>query len=152
MRQPLQVLVYPVRVRGAGWEFLLLRRRRSKGGFWQGVTGGVEEVETVREAAARELFEETGFTRSALEPIGHFYVFPLRTENRKRYRGNVVEVTEIVFVAFVEGSEDPALDGREHSRWRWCSLEEGLGMLKWPDSVEALRRSDAFVKAYLMVG
>ena len=152
MRQPLQVLVYPVRVSGAEWEFLMLRRRKSKGGFWQGVTGGVEEGETLREAAARELFEETGFTPAVLERIGHSYVFPVRMEKRGRYRGSVVEVTEVVFVAFVEGTEDPSLDRKEHSRWRWCRVDEGLELLLWAENVEALKRSDWFVRAWLMVG
>ena len=68
MRQPIQVLIYPVKTVGSKWEYLLLRRTASRGGFWQGVTGGVEEDEGVVEAATRELFEETGCAKTGMYP------------------------------------------------------------------------------------
>ena len=38
MRIPIQVLVYPVRSLKKGWEYLMLKRVESRGGFWQGVS------------------------------------------------------------------------------------------------------------------
>lgn len=47
---------------GADWRVLLLRRRPEQGGFWQGVSGGVEASDAHLAAAAlREIHEETGF-------------------------------------------------------------------------------------------
>ncbi|HUO84690.1 MAG TPA: lipoyl(octanoyl) transferase LipB [Thermoanaerobaculia bacterium] len=43
-----------------GQRVLLLERTREKGAFWQPVTGRMEGGETVEQAAARELAEETG--------------------------------------------------------------------------------------------
>lgn len=51
-------LVYPVRGDGA---VLLGRKRRGMGyGKWNGFGGKIEDGETMRECAARELFEECG--------------------------------------------------------------------------------------------
>jgi 8-oxo-dGTP pyrophosphatase MutT (NUDIX family) len=41
-------------------EYLLLKRLPEKNGFWQPITGGVEEGETQEEALLREVIEETG--------------------------------------------------------------------------------------------
>lgn len=43
-----------------GPEYLLLKRLPERNGFWQPVTGGVEDEETHEEALYREVFEETG--------------------------------------------------------------------------------------------
>ena len=40
------VLVYLAKRTDGGWEYLLLRRVARLGGFWQGVTGGVDGSES----------------------------------------------------------------------------------------------------------
>ena len=39
---------------------ILLLHRQDKDGYWQSITGSLEENESPIEAAKRELFEETG--------------------------------------------------------------------------------------------
>jgi dATP pyrophosphohydrolase len=94
MRQPIQVLTYPVKTAGSGREVLLLRRTASRGGFWQGVTGGVEEGESLVEAARRELYEETGLVPFALEQIDYSYSFPVKEEWWDLYAAGVEEIME----------------------------------------------------------
>jgi len=146
----IQVLVYPVRNAGSDWEYLLLRRvpvpSLGLGGFWQGVTGGVEEGEDLVEAAMRELAEETGFVPSALEQIDYSYSFPMQDEWREIYGVGVEKITEYVFVAFVDGQQEPTIS-REHDRWQWCSLNQAMELLTYPGNIEALKRSDSFLKA-----
>jgi dATP pyrophosphohydrolase len=57
-----KVEVYVFRRRGRRVEFLALRRspRKKLPGIWQPVTGKIELLETPREAALREVREETG--------------------------------------------------------------------------------------------
>lgn len=151
MRQPVQVLVYPVRRTGGTWEYLLLRRISERGGFWQGVTGGVEKGEDLDEAARRELVEETGLVPLALEDIGYSYSYSVvGNEWPEHFYGVGVEkITEHAFVAFVEGQQEPVIDPEEHDEWKWLRFRKALEILKWPENVVALKRCDGVVKARL---
>jgi 8-oxo-dGTP diphosphatase len=66
-------LVYPV---GQDGRILLGRKRRGMGfGKWNGFGGKIEAGETMRECAARELFEESGLKARPedLIPVGDLY-------------------------------------------------------------------------------
>jgi dATP pyrophosphohydrolase len=146
MRQPTQVLVYPVKPINGEWAYLLLRRTANRGGFWQGVTGGVEEDEDLLEAARRELVEETGLTPSAIQKIDYTYSFPVADRWRHLYAEGVEEITEHVFVAHIDEGQEPVMDTHEHDRWQWCGLSRALALLTWPENIEALKRCDSILK------
>ena len=148
MRAPIQVLVYPVRRASSGdWEYLLLQRAPRRGGFWQGITGGVEGDEDLAEAARRELIEETGLVPLALDRIDYSYSFSVEDRWRHLYADGVKKVIEHVFVAYVERQQESEIDPGEHDRWKWCRLDEALALLSWPENVEALKRCDSVVRA-----
>jgi len=143
MRLPIQVSVYVARVTDAGWEYLLLRRTAERGGFWQGVTGGAEEGESLADAAKRELLEETGLVSYAIEQINYSYSLPMEDEWRSSYAEGVEEIVEHVFLAFVD--REPKLSF-EHDEYRWRTFKQALEMLKWPENIEALKHCEDFIK------
>ena len=57
---PIQVEAIVFRRNSNTIEYLLLKRLPDRNGFWQPVTGGLEEGETLVEALRREIREETG--------------------------------------------------------------------------------------------
>jgi 8-oxo-dGTP pyrophosphatase MutT (NUDIX family) len=54
-------------------EYLLLKRLPDRNGFWQPVTGGLEEGETRTEALCREIEEETGIENLIRVTEGLYY-------------------------------------------------------------------------------
>jgi lipoyl(octanoyl) transferase len=136
-RQPVQVLVYPMKLIGWEWEYLLLRRLPERGGFWQGVTGGVESKESLEDAARRELIEETGLYPIVLQSIDHSYSFTVEKDDDHIYP-EAAELVEHVFYAQVDGETEPILDAREHDERKWCGYEEALGLLRWQENKDAL--------------
>lgn len=144
-RLPVQVCVFLFRQGDNGREYLLLHRSEKAGAFWQGVTGAPEEGETLLQGAAREVLEETGFRPAKICSIDFSYRFPVIDKWRQWYGPEPDEVVQHVFAAEVDGG-NPTLSW-EHDAWEWRVPEEAVGMLKWPDNVEALRRCEAFLGA-----
>lgn len=140
MRQPIQVLIYPVQAVESGWEYLLLHRLVNRGNFWQGVTGGVEEGEEIHQAARRELIEETGLLPAEIQKIDYAYSFPVAEGWRHLYAEGVAEIVEYVYIAYVEGQQKPTIDNREHDKWQWCGFDQALQLLIWPGNIEALKQ------------
>jgi len=130
MRLPIQVEAIIFRRNGNVIEYLLLKRLPERNGFWQPVTGGVEEGETRDEALQREIMEETG-VRNIVAVIEDLYHFEFSDPNLNQ---------EYVYGVEVSSSEEIVLDPKEHSEYRWCSLQEALQLLHWKENKEALRK------------
>ncbi|NMA95514.1 MAG: NUDIX domain-containing protein, partial [Clostridiales bacterium] len=58
-RLPIQVHIYLYHKQDRQYKFAIFQRSDNSM-WWQGVSGGVEEGETIEKAARRELYEETG--------------------------------------------------------------------------------------------
>jgi dATP pyrophosphohydrolase len=118
----------------------MLHRISERGEFWQGVSGGVEWDETLEAAARRELIEETSLRPVELRQVNCSYTFAMQEDWKRWYAPGTAEIAEHVFLAVVEG-EKPVLSAEEHDDWRWCTYEEALALLAWPENIEALRCS-----------
>ena len=138
-RQPIQVLVFPVRHTDDGWRYLLLHRLRERNGFWQGASGGVKWGEALQDAARRELFEETGLHPLELLRTGCSHTYAVQKEWSYWYTPDTPQIAEHVFLALVRG-EQPVLSPEEHDDWRWRTYEEALALLSWPEDIKALER------------
>jgi dATP pyrophosphohydrolase len=143
-RLPQQILVY-IRRRPTldTTEYLLLKRIAAHGGFWQGVTGGLEAGETLAQAARREVLEETGYERFIrFMPLDFRYSFRLdRSRWGHLYAPDVETIHEECFGAEVGLDQgEPALDPSEHDAYSWLDVRRALALLRWPENRAALRR------------
>lgn len=116
-KRPESVLVVVYTLRG---EFLLLRRARPAT-FWQSVTGSLEPGEGPRDAALRELREETGlltFPRELLD-LGRNLRFPILPAWRHRYAPGVHYNREHWFALALPRRRLIRLSPDEHIEHRW---------------------------------
>jgi len=130
VRLPIQVQGILFRKINGEIQYLLLKRTLEREGFWQPVTGGLEEGETRVEALERELLEETGI-KNLVRIIEDVYYFELPT---------ILHEKEYVYGVEVLPTEEIEIDNREHSEYRWCSLQKALKLLKWKENKEALEK------------
>ena len=112
-----------------GEEYLVVHRTPSGGAYWHGIAGGLEEGETYAEAAARELLEETGFAARPVE-VAEPFVYPSDDDG--------ATVTVHCFLVDVPDGWEPVLND-EHDEYRWCSREDAVELLYWPEPKELLR-------------
>ena len=116
-----------------GDEFLCAHRAPDGGGYWHTIAGGVEPGEEFHAAAVRELREETGLYVEGLEPIGEFAYVRESWEEEPGLRVHVE-----CFLADVEPGWEPQLDS-EHDDYRWCTRDEAIALLFWPEPAQLLR-------------
>jgi dATP pyrophosphohydrolase len=141
MRLPIQVQAIAFKRTNGIFHYLLLKRTPERDGFWQPVTGGLEEDETVVEALEREVLEETGIKRIVriVEDVHYFeYSAPHF-------------IKEHVFSVEINPNEKIVIDGKEHCRFRWCSFQEAMKLLKWNENKEALSRLNKILNAQKQV-
>lgn len=137
MRLPIQVEAILFRRKNGRTKYLLLKRTPEREGFWQPVTGGVEEGETRIDALKREVTEETGIKGilGIIEGI-HYFEFSDPYLNK-----------EYVYGVEVSADEKVVIDEKEHSEFRWCSLQETLRLMKWKENKEALKKLNGILRA-----
>ncbi|MEM7018518.1 MAG: dihydroneopterin triphosphate diphosphatase [Pseudomonadota bacterium] len=104
---------------------VLLLQRKDRPELWQSVTGSLEPNEQPHEAAARELFEETGL-RGELKDHRRKNRFPILPAWRKRYAPEVTFNIEHVFTLCLPQPCDIQLHPDEHTAWRWLERETAI--------------------------
>jgi dihydroneopterin triphosphate diphosphatase len=103
--------------------FLLLKRTKSDGGFWQFITGTVEPTETLQATIYREAQEETGIT--ALHDLSdRVHTFTWGHNKEAVYAARVL--SELVTLS------------TEHDEFQWCNYKEALILLKYEENKKAL--------------
>ncbi|MFA5178012.1 MAG: NUDIX pyrophosphatase [Candidatus Paceibacterota bacterium] len=131
MRTNKQAEIIVFKKEGKELIFLILKRNPQKGGFWQPITGGVEENETFEEAAIREVGEEIGITHDIkLIDIGYSFEF---IDNNKNH-------IEKVFGLEISPETDIVLS-EEHTEFKWVNGQVAIDQfLKYPKNKEGFTK------------
>lgn len=111
------ILFNPLNSPASDKKVLLLKTNKKRGEFWQNVTGSVEAGESSKEAAMREIHEETGINfdhNDQLIKLDVEYFF-LNKQGQK--------VHEKVFVLFVHDLKIK-ISSEEHDEFTWVSFHK----------------------------
>ena len=113
---------------------LLIRRAKPpRRGEWS-LPGGLQKLgETVFEAAAREVMEETGITVQPLAVVGVVDLIEW-DEQRVRYHYTLIDI----LAAFVDGEAVAAADAAEVL---WVEQAEVKQKVLWPETVRIIDRA-----------
>ena len=138
-KQPRSIQVVIVADANPERHYLLLRRVASHGGFWQSVTGSLEGQETHRQAAVREVLEETGISsrEEDLIELGVTNTFEIAPQWREKYAPGVTHNEEVCFALEVRECE-VQLDSIEHDAYVWETYEPAMEMIYWQSNKRAL--------------
>lgn len=121
---------------------VLLLERADKAGFWQSVTGSLEDQETPRQAAIREVFEETGLdaTEFDLQDWRASNVYEIYPHWRYRYAEGIKENTEHLFGLELPKKLPIKLAPDEHVRYEWVDWREAATRVFSWTNIDALKR------------
>jgi dATP pyrophosphohydrolase len=135
-KRPVSVLVVVATPAG---DVLLLERTRPRG-FWQSVTGSLDEGETPERAARRELLEETGIDGTDhLESCAIRNHFPIIEAWRHRYAAEEQINREHVFRLVVNNLSPIRLNPKEHLGYKWLPRHEAAGLAtSWTNRIAIL--------------
>lgn len=122
-RRPVSILVLVYTAAGQ----VLLLRRKPPFDFWQSVTGSLQPDESHRDAARRELAEETGLGADGeLTFSGRSRVFTIDPRWRARFAPGVTENVEFEWHFRLPEPVEIAIDPEEHVDYRWMALDEAI--------------------------
>ncbi len=117
----------PIKVQGVMYskskdklEYLIIKRCEADGGFWQGVTGTLEEGETLNDCLIREIKEELGITK--IKNISSLK----QTLQWAKKTGFMI--TEYVFAVKLDKRVKVTLS-EEHDEYKWCGFNEAYNTL-----------------------
>lgn len=114
--------VIPVREVPGGYEVLLINQNARTGGtFWTLPKGHREEGETVTEAAARELEEETGLSDVVIKSEQTYdmhYQF--------QHKETTIDKTVIFYLGIIRSGKESIVVPREVAELEWLSFPEAI--------------------------
>ena len=119
---------------------VLLLERADRPGAWQSVTGSVEQGESLRQTAVRELAEETGLQvqASALLDWRQQNVYGIFPHWRHRYPAHTYANTEHVFSLCLPQVQAVQLAAAEHLQAVWLPWAEAAQKVFSPSNRAAI--------------
>ena len=121
---------------------VLIMERADKAGFWQSVTGSLEAGETPRQAAIREVLEETGLDAKQydLQDWQASNTYEIYPHWRYRYAPGITTNVEHLFALELPKEIAITLAPDEHVQYEWVDWREAAKRVFSWTNVDALKR------------
>jgi 8-oxo-dGTP pyrophosphatase MutT (NUDIX family) len=121
-------------------EFLLIYSNRNK--EWGFPKGHIDAGETEKEAALREIKEETGLIELRLIDGFREELVYKAVSNRDDSKGSVIEKSTIYFLCETK-TKDITVDADEITDFKWLMRNDALKLLTFDSLKKILRKADA---------
>ncbi len=121
---------------------VLIMERADKKGFWQSVTGSLEQGETPLQTAVREVREETDLDASQYElqdwqTTNTYEIYP---HWRHRYAPEVTHNTEHLFALVLPNAVPIKMAPDEHVQYEWVDWREAAKRVFSWTNIDALSK------------
>lgn len=129
-RLPVNVLVFPFRKNELDeYEFAVFKRAVE--GFWQGISGGVDEGEDYAFSARREAQEEAGIPLSnKLYKLSSIATIPAHIFRATKEWGPKIYTLPQYYFA-IEVTNPKLVISHEHTEFKWASFDDATELLLW---------------------
>jgi len=136
-RQPENIHVYLFRKNSEDQYEYAIFQRADNLEWWQGVSGGVEEGETIEQAALRESYEEAGTPlQSPIYRLDTMSYLPSDIFTSRDLWGDDIIVCPMFFFAIPFDGSITLSD--EHTEVRWLTYNEAYNLVYFHDQKTAL--------------
>ena len=137
----------PIKVQGVIYsknndkiEYLIIKRSEKDGGFWQGVTGTLEEGEKLKECLIREIKEELGIVNiNKISEIEETIQWAKKTG---------FMITEYVFSVELDRNINVTLS-EEHDDYKWCDFNDSYQLLGKDNNKNTLKMINEKLTNYI---
>ena len=130
LRKKVQVVVFDLS--GKTPKVLLLKTNKSRGSFWQNITGSVKPNEPLLVAAKRELLEETGLVPNEIFNLDYYFEYD--------------QFSEHVFAVVLLKTPKEIVLGPEHEEYKWVEVNS---LTK--DTYKFLSNFESFIVANMRI-
>lgn len=108
------------------------------GGHWDFAKGKLEKDETTKQAAIRELKEETGLEVELIPGFEEALSYTFKE------RGNFIHKTVVLFVGHTHSQEVTL--SREHQQHAWLPFQQAYQQLTYKNAREILAQAENFLR------
>ena len=136
MRAPFQILAIPYKIKDNVLLFCVLHRADID--QWQFISGGGEDDETPREAALREIFEESGIELKEIVQLTSICYIPTNIFPKKYLQNWASDTYVVPEYSFGFKCDEGIILSHEHTECVWLTYDEACKTLKWDSNRTAL--------------
>lgn len=119
-------------------KFLLLKYPSEKRDrpYWGLPKGHIEEGESPKEAAFRELFEETGIKEEEVKVSKDFKEF-----NKYHFKKDEETIFKIVIYFLAKTKRETVKISHEHTDYKWVGFEEAMKLMPFEDAKNVVKKA-----------